>query len=220
MDQENRTREKILEAVLFCKGEDPCEEPQLTQIAAKAGISVRTLNRYYPNKEDMVALAYLRFLKQKYDATTQGFETQNLSGLSGYEQLCAFFDYSQKLRQNNPTDVIMTALAYLKCIQFGLKEPKKIQDFSRRGCNLVSELLKRGQRDGSIRAELNVAATTDLIEAGFNGVMEKIAMSCGHGMKEADRARALSLSGEFLKMLEWYVSPKKFTPECPSTDRR
>lgn len=104
MRAQSDTRASILDAVIFCLKENLSAEPQLTQIAARAGIFVRTLNRYYPNKEDMFCLAYLRFLQKKYDAAVQRFEAADLSDLYAYEQLFAFFKRMSSRRRSKVAD--------------------------------------------------------------------------------------------------------------------
>lgn len=219
MDRQSRKKAKILDSVLLCKREDPYREPQLTQIAAKADISVRTLNRYYPNKDEMFCRAYSRFLKQEYDEAIANFEDMDLSGLNGYEQLLEFFENPRLLHHDQPDEVLMTALAYIKCIQYGLKNPEKYESIAQSSRAIVNRLLKKGQQDHSIRADLDIDMTVDMIDAGFNGLMQKIAMTCCQGLTEAEKARALLLGGEFMKMIKWYIQADFFTPNCLSTDK-
>lgn len=207
MNRQSNTKAKILEAVLTCKELEQGEEPQLTQIAAAAGISVRTLNRYYPNKEDLVCLAYLRFLQMKYDEIVQRFEKMDMSNLNGYEQLLSFFSISRSLDKENTDDAFLMSFAYIKCVQFGMKEPKTLRDATSRARAVIARLLEKGQQDHSVRSGLDIETTIDIIDTGFNGVMQKMVMANKDLFPEQEKAHVLSLYRELGTILECYLQP-------------
>lgn len=207
MSKQSNTRMKILEAVMTCKELELGEEPQLTQIAAAAGISVRTLNRYYPNKDDLVCLAYLRFLQKKYDEVIYRFEKTDLSQQNGYEQLLSFFSMSLSLDKGNTDEAFLMSYAYFKCVQFGMKEPKLFKEMTSRGRAVIAKLLEKGRQDRSIKAGLDIETTIDIIETGFNGVMQKMVMANKDHLPEQELARVISLYRELGKILECYMQP-------------
>ncbi|MEA4911489.1 MAG: TetR/AcrR family transcriptional regulator [Oscillospiraceae bacterium] len=205
MNKQSNTKARILKAVLTCKEQDMSDEPQLTQIAAKAGISVRTLNRYYPNKEDLVCLAYLRFLQVKYDEIISLFEKMDLSKLNGYEQLLAFFSTSRYLDKDNTDKAVFLSYAYIKCVQYGMKEPRQFKAMTSRGRAVVAKLLEKGQQDHSVKPGLDIETTIDIIETGFNGVMQKMVMADRDNLMEQEKSHVLALYGELGKILECYI---------------
>lgn len=205
MNRQGNTKTRILEAVLTCRELEHGEEPQLTQIAAAAGISVRTLNRYYPNKDDLVCLAYLRFLQKKYGEIIARFEKMDLSQQNGYEQLRSFFSISRSLDKGCADEAFLMSFAFIKCVQFGLKEPKLFKQMTARSRAVIAGLLEKGRQDGSVRAELDVEITIDIIETGFNGVMQKMVMAHKDSAPEQELARVMSLYRELGKMLENYI---------------
>lgn len=62
VDREQKISE-ILDAVIACQEEYNEDIVLISHIAAKAGISTRTLNRYFPDTEIMFFEAAARYLK-------------------------------------------------------------------------------------------------------------------------------------------------------------
>lgn len=205
MTQRSNTKAKILEAVLACKEQDMSDEPQLTQIAAKAGISVRTLNRYYPNKEDLICLAYLQFLQMKFDEIICRFEKMDLSNLNGYERLLTFFSVSKYLDKDNIDKAVFLSYVYTKCVQYGMKEPKPFKAMTARCRAIVATLLEKGQRDHSVKPGLDIDTTINIIEIGFSGLMKKMVMADSNNMMEQEKPHVLSLYRELKDILECYM---------------
>ena len=54
-------KEHILNAVIACKIEAAGEEVSLTKVSSRAGISERTLNRYFSDKEMMFYEAAIKY---------------------------------------------------------------------------------------------------------------------------------------------------------------
>jgi AcrR family transcriptional regulator len=69
-----QTREDILEATAHLLNRKPLDEVSTNHIAKKTGISIGTLNKYYPNKDAILADLSLEFMQQDAELFGRIFE--------------------------------------------------------------------------------------------------------------------------------------------------
>lgn len=205
MNANEEIKERILEAAVEWKLSYPFQEPQITQLAAIFGISGRTLSRYYPNKEDMLGLAAMRYMQRKNDEQVKALASAKKNNGTAVEQLRSFFCTLRAAFHLNPLAIRVYAVANIKCIDYALRNQLST-DLTAEGIKRsILELLEQGKREGSIRAELDSVSAVDFMYTGFNGVMYQIAMTYTSDLSEQEKDKAERLYKEYLKMLESYV---------------
>lgn len=208
-ETKNEMEEKILEAAITWTMEHPFQEPPLTQLAAMVGISGRTLSRYFPDKEDMLGLAAMRYLTRKSAEHAQTIEAMEENDSSTTEQIRAMFCSMRSLFQNDPGAIRIYASANMRCINYTLKHQLPADPSSEKVQKSLFALLEKGKQDGSLRSDLDNAMTVELILTGFNGLMHRIAITYTSVPDDQEKENAARLYKEFMKMLEWYLSPRQ-----------
>lgn len=201
-------KEQILEAVIAWEELHPFQEPQLTQLAAMVGISVRTLSRYFPNKEDMLGLAAMRYMMRTSDGQAELLMSAKTADCTAAEQIRSYFCTQRSIFHKNPELIRLYAVGNMRCIDYALRHQIAIDRPSKGIKKAIFDSLEAGKRDGSIREDIDTAMTIELIQTGFNGIMHQIAMTYTSLPSEQQKEEAEQLYKEFLKMLEWYVLPK------------
>ncbi len=208
-DTKDDIKECILEATISWKLENPFQEPQLTQLAAIVGISGRTLSRYFPNKEDLLGLAAMRYMTRINDERAKALASAKKSDGTAAEQIRSFFCAQRSAFHQDPVAIRIYAVGNMRCIDYALRHQLAIDSASASVKKSMFDLLEAGKRDGSIRTDLDTAMTVDLMNTGLNGMMHQIAMTYTSIPNEQEKEKSARLYKEFLKMLEWYVSPKQ-----------
>lgn len=203
-----QTKEQILEAAITWKLDHPFQEPQITQIAAIVGISGRTLSRYFPNKEDMLGLAAIRYMTLVNDDHAKALASAGKDGRTAVEQLRSFFCARRAAYHKNPAAIKVYAVGNMRCVDYALRHQLVVDSASQSVKKAMFALLEEGKRDGSVRENLDLALAVDLMYTGFNGMMHQIAMTFTSTLSEPEKNKSALLYKEFLKMVEWYVTPE------------
>ena len=179
---------------------------QSAQVAVRAGISTRTLNRYYPDRDQLLYEAAVRYLDAQYSAIIRRYEGLNLSGMSGRQRLLTFMRTQIEVYRRDLTAAAAYVDANISCVYLGSQRNYRRPGFDGRIMALLVRDLEAGIQDGSVRAALDPARTGLLIAANFNGLMQRLAFQRASAPSEADRLN-LELLEEYLMMLELYLQP-------------
>lgn len=86
-DKKEQLREKILDAVIKCKRATGGGFIKLTDVAALAGISDRTLNRYFPDKEELICEAAVKSLRNRGKMLIERYNAEDKEGLNGCQRI-------------------------------------------------------------------------------------------------------------------------------------
>lgn len=200
--------ERILEAVITWKLANPFQEPQITQIAAMVGISGRTLSRYFPNKEDLLGLAAMRYMTQANGELSSALLSAAECGRTAAGQLRSFFCAQRDVFRNDPVAVRLYAVGNMRCVDYALRHQLPADPASEGIKKNISGLLEAGKRDGSVRADLDTAMTVALISTGFNGLIHQIAMTYTSALSEQEKEISSQQYKEFFTLMELYILPK------------
>lgn len=198
----------ILDAVIACKIEVEGRSIQTTQIAAKARMSTRTLNRYFPNKDIMIFEAAVKYLNGRYDEIIKRYEASvDTTKLNGLERLNHFMNVQINDCKQNPVNAMLFVDASIYCISIGSEHKLRKPGFGGTISRIVVSCLESGIQDGSIKSTLSPQKTCILISSNFNGLMQRIAFI--HKMSpELFEAECLfELLDEYVTMLNLYLKP-------------
>ena len=209
MERKDKTKleSEILNAVILCKYESEGGPIQITQVAAKAGISTRTLNRYFPEKDEMICTAAALFLNRKYAEFAEKYASFDKSALNGREKLMFFLRSQKDYYKADPVNAVLFVDANINCIRLGVKKGGVQTSFGKEIREIVVSSISEGQADGSVKLGIDPEATALLISANFNGLMQKLTFTYRSDLPENKKTQAYSIFDEYLKMLELYLMP-------------
>ena len=205
-EAQDGVRREIVEAAVECILQSNVDSVQITQIAARANISTRTLHRYYPEKATLLVEAVAEYLSQMYMAFAQMYESADKSGMNGLQRLMLVLQTQYDYCQAHPAFAARFIDLRMYRIRYGhrrgswsLEGGEKIRDI------VVSNLID-GQLDGSVRPELDVFRTAALISSSFHGVMQRMAFTRRAQVAEARRAEMTHVFDDCMEMLRNYLS--------------
>lgn len=202
-----QVKNAILDAVIDCKYKAQGGDVQVTQAAARAGVSTRTLNRYFPDKDEMIYLAAIRFLNRRYAEMGLIYNGKDLGGKNGMERIDAMLQMQADYYRANPAEATMMDSARLMYTLGSLKEsyPKAQVGLDFR--NLFLDNMALGQRDGSIRRELNARNTWVMVTATFNGLLHRLAYLNATKSEMIGWETFFMIFGDFKAMIGQYLHP-------------
>ena len=198
---------RILDATIACVFEYGLDAVQLTQIATTAGMSARTLSRYYPEKEALLADAATRYLSANYAAFVENYEKAPKAGLSGRERLLLFLSLQKDHFKERTLEAMMMVDLRFYRVRHGNTRPSWTIPGGDGVRGIVIDCIEDGMRDGSIRTDLDPAMTSALISATYNGMMQRMTMIYRSAMDDARKEPLYGMFGNYIDLADRYLRP-------------
>lgn len=169
-------QEDILDAVISCRRKDFYNDLQMTQVAALVGVSVRTVNRYYPDKEKLICMAAFKFQSDYYNSRIAEFENTKDDNQSGKDLLIGFLKYLKNCYQQDKEDTVFLGRAALRCMQYGYMKEFDVKSVRYNLKDYMTGIFNKGKDDGSIKNTLDTEKSVMLIASTFGGIFERLAV--------------------------------------------
>ncbi len=202
---QGRVCDNILDAAIDCIVGSGVDTVQITQIAAGAGISTRTLNRYYPEKNGLLSEAASKFLWKTYTTIIEEYEKVNKTGTTGLERLLLFLKLWKDYYRTDAVEAMMFIDMKMSRVRHGMKKYSWTVPGGDRIKEIVIDALERGKQDGSIRDGIDSSRASALVTATYNGVIQrKMCLSCSASPQEAGNG-LLDIFNDYIDMLVVYV---------------
>ncbi len=198
-------RDAILEAALACIQEYGAENVQITQIAARAGVSTRTLHRYFPEKDLLFCYAACRFLSRIYNALAEAYEKADKTGLSGLDRLLLLLSCQRKYYKTDALEAMLFIDVHIHWARYGMKRNSWALQGGARLRDIVIGNLRAGIEDKSIRPDLQPESVADLISATYNGIMQRTTFLYRSQTPDAEHATVFALYDAYIDMLARYL---------------
>ncbi len=195
-------RERVTAQALECFVEQGIEAAKISEIAQRAGVTERSVYRYFATKADLVLETALLFWSEamgQVDAQAQRELTRGMCGaeriskiLRGYAQL--YFTRRQMLV------FVHEAEAYLnrcgKALLVENKPPAAFEDC----IGPLSAAIHKGMEDGSVRTDIDVASLYYNTYDAMLGLIQKLAIG-GRNDASDDESARVRLE-QFCEMME------------------
>lgn len=204
--EEIRERNKALvtDKALLCFIEKGIEGTKIKDIAQAAGLTERSVYRYFETKADIVqAAAYLYWDKWTQRAEEYA-QAGDISKITGLEQVRGLLDFYSNMYFESPRGVLFTIQAELYLFTAGesrqvLNRPPYPFDTSE---SPLVKAIRKGQRDGSISRQADVKELYYNAFDSILGVMQKLAMESASSSVIDKRIRLKHLCALFVQALE------------------
>lgn len=195
-------RDRVIARALDCFVEQGIEAATIADIAQRAGVTERSVYRYFKTKADLVLEAALLFWSEamgRVDAQAQRELRGDMCGaerigriLRGYAQL--YFTHRRQMV------FVHEAEAYLnrcgKALLVENKPPAAFED----GAGPLSAAIHKGMEDGSVRGDIDMASLYYNTYDAMLGLIQKLAIGGRNG--PADDGCARARLEQFCAMLE------------------
>ncbi|MBN1215403.1 MAG: TetR/AcrR family transcriptional regulator [Candidatus Lokiarchaeota archaeon] len=168
-----RKNEMILAAEkLF--SEKNYNEVTMNEIAKESEFTKRTLYQYFPSKEDIYFAVTLEGFKNLYNYCQKALSKGDTGFNKIYHVCLAYYDFYK----NNPKIFkLMTYIGYVKRNRGKSISYKEFRKFDTFMFNQLSELIKIGQKDGTIRPNIDPKKTTYTLIFLITGFFQQLSQS-------------------------------------------
>jgi AcrR family transcriptional regulator len=163
--QREARRDRILEAALKCFSRDGFHQTTTTDIVRESGVSQGTLYLYFKSKDDLIAAL----------ADDRHHQETALNALAGHEQdplrsiLALMRLYADRLSDPAQTDVLRVGMqGWAEALRNERVRAGVLEGVSRARAALI-RVIRRGQRKGLFKRELDAAAMARVLIATFQG---------------------------------------------------
>lgn len=181
-EERARNKEKVIAAALDCIQQMPVNEVTRVAIANRAGLTPRSLQRYFGTLDNLMQTVTQRYLEHFNQCHREAFHAQNIAGKSGLEHLKFFLcSYEALFDEGMPSAVVLTKIeTYWRKREnppFHVLFPPAAEKFYGTGeykYDLFHTLLHAGRRDGSIRGDLDPDSVYLWLTASFAGLIRRV----------------------------------------------
>ncbi|MCH1983497.1 TetR/AcrR family transcriptional regulator [Ruminococcus sp. OA3] len=182
-EDRERNMEAALSATISCFETVGVSNCTRELIAEKAGLSTRSLQRYFGTLNNLIRRATQQYMKTFNEQYEKLFHSYSVDGLTTKQQLeFALRMHVYLFQPDMPSVTVMQELeAYWKRqgeVPYELFAPRlEIQrhGYTKRRYGFIRDLLERGIEDGSFRSDLDLNLTHTWISVSFSGMLFRIA---------------------------------------------
>lgn len=165
------TRRRILDAAAALLREGDPATVTIPDIAARAGASKGSVYYYFTDIDQILGEVVLG----EVETLVAAFEKVALGSMSAYEALMGITRaFAETLRANSSLMAFVLGRLHGPFSREGEQDP--VSDLRRRLGDLVSVLLERGKREGSVRAEVDSQVVCSAILGAYLGIAASVAV--------------------------------------------
>lgn len=196
----------VLEEALNCFNNYGIEETKIVTIAKAAGVTSRSVYRYFGTKENLVLQVAIDFLNKGFGTVEKHIAKKNFQEKNGLKQVEDFFNLQIKYFKEEPADALM-----LKEFEVFLRKHADseelmtvyVERFNERK-NILEMALQKGIDDGTIRNDIDLDLVSRTLAVSFAGVLQRIALYYSN-KKMRKVVKADELLAEFNVVVEYYL---------------
>ena len=182
-EDRERNMESAIQAAISCFESMGISNCTRELIAEKAGLSTRSLQRYFGTLNNLLREATIRYIVAFNEQYEKMFRSYNVEGLDTAKQLeFAFRMHVYFFQPQMPSVIVVQELdSYWKRqgeIPYEFYVPKlevTRHGYRERKYGFIRGLLEEGMENGSFRKDLDLTLTHAWISASFSGLLYRIA---------------------------------------------
>ncbi len=163
-ENRNDKYERILEAAIKVFAEQGFYQSTVSQIAKEAGVADGTIYLYFKNKDDIL----IQFFRHKTRQAFEGFKKAVEEGAHALEKLRNLIRVHLETFQE---DRNMAVVYQTETHQIHRSAEAQIKEMSKMYLDLLSEIIKQGQTEGSIRKELHLTLVRGVMVGAIDEVI-------------------------------------------------
>lgn len=206
-EENEAMRLTILDSVIACKKQAAGADVSLAQISSRAGISERTLNRYFPDKEMLYYDAAVRFLRMRYDAFAQQYLAADKAGLNALARLLLLLEMQISQNSRDMPAAKTFVRAFTTALRTAVYRELPVPGYDASVRDIVLKLIEEGVAEGSMRPDAVPMDTYLLVSSNYIGLVERLIYRYSVQYEEAEhKAELLRVCGHYVQMLRGYLS--------------
>lgn len=173
-----RNRKEVLRQAIACFMEHGIEASTLSNIAARSGVTKRSILRYYKTKDQLIEQVIGELLDTTYASLHAYLNSDEYRAANGMTQLMNVFDMRAQFTKENPH--IILCLTELEV--YFTKRMRNLEVYRHYYASfgflatVVENAISKGLEDGSIRCGLAQSTAADLIAIGYKGLLQRMCL--------------------------------------------
>lgn len=202
-----RRRQKILESAFQIFARKGFEWTTMQDVADEAGLGVATVFRYFPKKNKLI-ISVMIYILEGSIPTFQQLLHSSTTGYEKFEQLLNNFIHLSDPKTVNNMKLLEAFETYMAFAQEPLEDIDDYHNAYASISKIISEMVKHGKHDGSIRQDIQIEEVMGAIANAFGIYTRKL--SFFESIKMGGVTIVPSEQAEIVKnvFLE-YLKPKK-----------
>ena len=175
----NYNKQRVLEEAINCLGEKGINTTKVSEIAQRAGVTTRSIERYYGGKENLLEEAVTHIVGKMYKATADNLRKLDLGdSITGIEWMERFIDLQIEYFKENYLEYMAVAEIEIyfyrknQCVSISenhLGSLKKARE-------VITRIIECGKKDGTIREEIEPEDIATLISVVLQGSMIRLSL--------------------------------------------
>lgn len=206
-NQRAERRASILDAAARCKVKAEGGYVLASQVAAEAGVSTRTINRYFPDYDTMIYEAAARYLRNRFKNIVNAYKLLDMKGLNGRQRLIAFMNMLVNSYEKDISATIVYIEANIRCISIGMDKKFEKLNLGNEISNIIVGNISDGVNDGSIINTIEPKKAMLMISANFNGLMQRLLYISRSNDTDYTIKDIFALMREYIVMIDMYLKP-------------
>ncbi|WP_178075774.1 TetR/AcrR family transcriptional regulator [Paenibacillus oralis] len=194
-----------MEAALQLFLEKDITQITMKEIGARAGISRVTLYKYYNSLHEIAFDVHCKVLSELHRNHLQQID----KGGDGAHKLQLYFASFAEILHTNPDIFRFTAFFDLLFREYhpAPEQEAKYKELLKKGQLLMTSILEEGARDGSMRSDLSIPMTAEMIQFSLMNMAQKIAIR-GKMLKMMRGTEPDAVMAELFGMIKEYTAPR------------
>lgn len=168
---------KVLNCAIECFKSHGLEATTVTMVAKQVGLTTRSLQRYFGNKNNLVMQAMALLLNQSYIEIKNSFESKDFLSKTGFEQIIEILKIrAEHVKKHFEVTINLTELeVYFSKNNLNLEIFRKYMGGSGYVDIALSKSLDLALKDSSIRSDIDKIAAIDVLSTTYKGLLQRVA---------------------------------------------
>ena len=202
-----QNKETVIRKALGCFIEQGINRTKVSQIAEKAGLTERSVFRYFNTKADIVLAASNLYWNLVLEYIEQQLPAEDREKMTGLEEISHLLVCYSNLYFDDPKGLRFTLDAELMLDSAGKKVDHRIQppEPYETSNGQVARAIRKGLADGSVSPDVDVRELYYNSYDAILGIMQRLSIGGTPSGKELDyRKRMKSISDMFVRAFSGY----------------
>lgn len=175
-------KKNIIEGTINCFREVGIVDTTSSMIAEKSGVSLRTVTRCFPVKDELIVEATIQYLSVVMESMKEFIDDLQYTSLSGIGQVEFILEKRGEILFSDPRYYMIITEIELMIAEHHVG--KVISDKYYKTLlfvgDIVEKALEKGVSDKSIRENVDISKAKNLLTGIYKGLLQRLTIQCIH----------------------------------------
>ena len=176
----NYNKKRVMEAAIKCLGEKGINATKVSEIAERAGVTTRSIERYYGGKENLLEEAVTHIVGKMFKVTADNLKAAEIEvgSATGLQWMETFIDLQIEYFKDNYLEYMSVAEIEIyfyrknQCLNLSehhLESLKNVRD-------ILIRIIDCGKKDGTINKDVEPRDVANLVSVVLQGAMLRLSI--------------------------------------------